>query len=551
MKWQTINKSKNQKFKIKDVIKILLENRGIKTRQQIEEFLDPKLKKNISQLVSIDKNNLKKAVNRIKLAIKNKEQIVVFGDYDVDGICATTILWETLNNHGAKVLPYIPHRVDEGYGLSVTGISNIKNKIPKVELIITVDNGIIANEAVEFANKEGIDVIITDHHVPSEKLPKAFSIIHSTKVCGAGVSWVLCSELNKKTNDDQLVLVALATIADLMPLVGINRAIVKQGIKEIKNTKNTGLLEIIKEAGLAKENIGVYEISYIISPRINASGRIEKAMDSLRLLCTKDKNAARLLAEKLGRTNKKRQKITEESLLNAKAKLATQDKKKLIFIYDEIYEQGVIGLVAGKLVEEYYLPAIVLSKGEKYTKASARSISGFNIIEFIRQASDFLIDAGGHPMAAGFTVKTEDLEKIKEKLEGLAEKLLDKERLTKILKIDCELPFSLLNNELFNEIKRLEPFGMGNPQPVFVSKGLIIKDLRWVGNGNKHLKFRFKGYSPVDSESSFQINGIWFNPGNDLKLVVGDKVDVAYILSENVWNGNSSIELKIKSVKIT
>jgi single-stranded-DNA-specific exonuclease len=543
MKWNILGKLKVKNPSSKDIVKVLLQNRGIKTEKQVKEFLDLKLDSVTTKSVSINTQDLKKTILRIKKAIKDKEQIVVFGDYDVDGICATAIIWETLTSLGAKILPYIPHRVDEGYGLSETGIKNLKLKIKNCSLIITVDNGIVANEAVDFANKNGIDVIITDHHTKLKNLPKAYSIVHTTKLCGAGIAWALSRELNKTGKDNYLELAGLATIADLMPLVGENRTIVKFALDAIRKTSRVGLLEIFKEAQIQKESTGIYEISFIVAPRLNAAGRIETAMDSLRLLCTKDKNAARLLAEKIGRTNRRRQKITEETLLSAKSKLKIGDKK-LIFIHDENYEQGVIGLVAGKLVEEYYLPSIVLSKGKKYTKASARSISGFNIIEFIREAKEFLIDAGGHPMAAGFTVETDKLDLLQEKLETLAEKMVGDSLLTKEIKVDCEIPMEVISLEFLNEIEKLSPFGMGNSTPTFLSSNLIIYDMQLVGANGKHLRLSLK-----DEKFNRWLAAIAFGFGAKTKEIgIGDRVDVVYTVLGDEWNGNKRLQLKIKDI---
>src|SRR3989344_2912910 len=431
-KWKLLY---NHKSKVDEIVKILLKNRGLTNKKEIDRFLNPRLSGVTAKSVGINKNQLEKTIKRINKAIKKKEEVIVFGDYDVDGISGAAILWETLTEAGAKALPYIPHRLDEGYGLSKIGIDNLLLKNPKIKLIITVDNGIVANEAVEYANKKGIDIIITDHHVPpaggTKNLPKAYAIFHTTKLCGAGVAYLLAKEISNfkfqisnkyqspktKIQNNHLELVSLATIADLVPLTGANRTLVKFGIEKLRTTKRPGLLALIKEAEIDKSKIDVFEIGHIIAPRLNAMGRLEYAMDSLRLLCTKDLERAEALAKKLISTNKRRQEMTIETFEHAKSKIKNQsiqqaqDKKSkiksLIFIAHESYQQGVIGLVAGRLVEEFYRPAIVLSIGEKYSKASARSIKGFNIIEFIRTASDLLVDAGGHPMAAGFTVETD------------------------------------------------------------------------------------------------------------------------------------------------
>ncbi len=565
-KWETMSKIKNKKENIKneEVIRILLENRGIKTKKETEDFLNPKLAEVTIENVRISKPQVKKSIDRIKKAIKNKEQIVVFGDYDVDGICGTAILWETLNDLGAKVMPYIPNRIDEGYGLSLAGISNIKNKISNIGLIITVDNGIVANKAVDFAKKQGIDVIITDHHVPPKQLPKAFSIVHTTLLCGAGVAYLLSQEiknkiLNIKNDEDKhLELVALATVADLVPLTGANRTLLKDGLLELHKTKRLGLLALFKEAQINKDSIGVYEIGHIIAPRLNAMGRLENAMDSLRLVCTTNRQRALALAHKLGSTNKERQNVTEEAVTHAKAKVRASkfEKERLLFIYDESYEQGVIGLVAGRLVEEFYKPSIVISKGEVYSKASARSISGFNIIEFIRSELALLVDVGGHPMAAGFTVETTKLALLEKNLKRKAKELLDEEKLKRSLKIDLELPGSLISQKLYDAIQKLQPFGMKNPEPTFLTKNLVIEDMRLVGNDGKHLKMRLTIDDPPAIASKalraglrFTIEGIAFGMGEETGFKMGDKVDVVYTLSENEWNGSKTIELKIKDIR--
>ena len=547
-KWEIINKEKNQKLDTEEIVKILLKNRGIKTKKEITEFLNPKLSTVTALNVGIKKSELKKSVARIKKAIKEKEQIVIFGDYDVDGVCGSAILWETLNSVGAKVLPYIPHRIDEGYGLSEKGIENLKLKIKDCSLIITVDNGIVANKAVDYAKKEGIEVIITDHHVPTKNLPKAFSIVHTTAVCGTAVAYFLAEEFknqHSKFKNSHLELVALATVADLVPLVGANRALLKQGLLELRQTKRLGLLALFKEARIMPKEIGVYEIGHMIAPRLNATGRLGSAMDSLRLICTYDNKRAEELAHKLASTNKERQGVTEEAVVHAKTKVRnSKTEESLLFISDEAYEQGVIGLVAGRLVEEFYKPSIVVSKGEAYSKASARSIAGFNIIEFIREELALLVDVGGHPMAAGFTVETSKLTLLEKKLKKRAKELLSEETLKRSIRIDFELPDFLIVQKMFAAIQKLQPFGMKNPEPVFLTKNLIVEDIRLVGNGGKHLKIRLKS---KDLKTYFE--GIAFGMGEQNGFKIGDRVDVVYNLSENEWNGNKKLQLKIKDVK--
>ena len=553
-KWKILANIKDTKINIKKVVKTLLENRGIKSKKEIEEFLNPKLKKVTIKSIGIDKKQLKNAIARIASAIKNKEQIVVFGDYDVDGITGTAILWETLNSMGAKVMPYIPHRIDEGYGLSIKGIENVKNIYKDLKLIITVDNGIVANKAVDFANEQKIDVIITDHHVLPKNNPNASAIVHTTKLCGAGIAWMLSKQI-KNNEDNHLELVALATVADLVPLKGANRTLLKFGLDKLRKTKRRGLLELFKEAGLEKQMIGVYEIGHIIAPRLNAMGRLEYAMDRLRLICTTDQRRAEDLAHLLGATNKERQDLTLQMVLHAVEKVSTSSRsaglrgasetqKKLLFIADESYEQGVIGLVAGKIVEEFYRPAIVVAIGEKFSKASARSISGFNMIEFIRTASEFLVDAGGHPMAAGFTVETAKLSQLQKALEDRAKTLLNKDLLSRSLRIDMELPISLIDLNLYESLQKLGPFGMGNPEPTFISK-VIIEDMRLVGMEGKHLKL------VVSSQRlGIKFDGIGFGLGKRAsEFKIGDKINIVYVIDRDEWNANVRLQLKIKDLR--
>lgn len=540
-KWEVLNSEIPQS--LEDIERILLSNRNIKTKEEINNFINPKIEDVNSKSVGIDKTHLETAVKRIHKAIKEKEQIIIFGDYDVDGICGTAILWETLNSAGAKVSPYIPNRIEEGYGLSVAGITNVKNQFPDTSLIITVDNGIVASGSVDFANSLNIDVIITDHHTVGPIIPKAVSIVHTTKLCGTAVAWVLSKEFEKELSN-HLDLVALATVADLVPLTDSNRTLLKFGLKELRCTKRVGLLCLFEEAGIEKEKIDTYEIGHVIAPRLNAMGRLENAMDSLRLVCTKDIKRAKKLAQLLSDTNKERQDVTREATIHASSfvRESKMNDKKLLFVVHESYEPGVIGLVAGKLVEEFYRPSIVLSKGEKFSKASARSVAGFNIIDFIRQSSEFLVDAGGHPMAAGFTVENENLEKLQKKFEELVEGLLNDDHFIRNLRIDSTLDFSFLNFDLLDLLSKLSPYGMANPQPVFTTEKVEILDIKLVGKEGKHAKFFL-------SKDDFKISAIGFGMGELIsKIHVGDYVNIAYSIDDDIWNGNRRMQLKLKDI---
>lgn len=552
-KWSVLNKVTNG-----DVTGALLENRGLKSKKEIELFLSPPNPYTLNPSdVEIDKKSLIGAIKRIKKAIEEKESIVVYADYDADGICAGAIMWETLNHLSAKVMPYIPHRVEEGYGLSIKGIDMVREQFHPT-LIITVDHGITAKEKVAYAKKLGIDVIVTDHHVKPKALPDCMTV-HTTKLCGSGVSWFVAKEIARMsheyeiTNKHELVaLAAIGTIADMVPLVGPNRSIVKYGLSAINQTHRVGLDALIIESGLRKGEIETYEVSHILAPRLNAMGRLEHALDALRLLCTHRQEKAKELAEKLGLTNKERQQLTIDTALHAKG-LLPKTLKKLIFIAHEGYNQGVIGLVAGKLVEEYYRPAIVISIGEIYSKASARSISGFNIVEAIRKSSDILVDVGGHPMAAGFTIETKNLKALQNRLEELADKELTDEKLTRTLKIDAEIPLEMVTQDLWQKLQKLQPFGFGNPEPVFATKEVTVKDARLVGSDGKHLKLKVVPLSTLDPNPHTlnPLEAIAFGMGELYgKLQPGESIDIAYSIDLDTWNGNKRLQLKIKDIHI-
>ncbi len=548
-KWEVLNKSRGSVENDK-IVEILLENRGIKTKKEKEEFLNPRLEDITFETVQVDRDAVRRSIKRIEKAVKNNEKVVIYGDYDVDGICGTAILWETLYGFYKNVIPYIPHRVDEGYGLSTKGIEDILSTNPDVKLIITVDNGIVANDAVDYANKKKIDVIVTDHHVAGEKAPDAFSIVHTIKLCGTGVAYLLSQEIVKNHEsrsmnngkDEHLGLVALATVADLVPLVGANRTFVKFGINALHTTKRPGLLALLADAAIRKEDISTYEIGHIIAPRLNAAGRITHAMDSLRLVCTKDAVRAKKLAANLSQTNRDRQFLTEESTVHAN--LITEVTENIIFVASPEYNPGVIGLIASRLVEKHYRPAFVLSIGGEVAKGSARSVAGFNIIEFIRLFDEFLIDAGGHPMAAGFTIKTERIEEFKKVLVAGSKRSISEEILTRVLKIDCELSFNEISNSLFESIQKLKPFGMANSEPVFLSKNVRIESTRFVGRDSKHLKLQL-------SQNGKTFDAILFSLENYPKIKQGDKIDLVYNLNQDSWSGTNRIQLKLRDIHLS
>ncbi len=542
-------KHQNEKDNIQKIINTLLKNRGIETEKQKEEFLNPTRPEKIEiKDTGINEKSIIKVIRRIKLAQKEKQKTIIFGDYDVDGVTSSAIIWQYLYSTGLDVLPYIPDRFSEGYGIKPGSIEELHKKYPDLKLIITVDNGIIAFEAIKKAGELGIDVIVIDHHQKSERYPDAYAIIHTTKLCGAGISWFLIRELSRIIHNtkyvihDFLELAALGTVADQMKLTGINRSIVKYGLEELNNTKSAGLNALIDISGIKKGAIGVYEINYMIAPRLNAMGRIEHAIDSLRLLCTRSSKKAFELAELLNRTNARRQKTVDEVVERVKIQMSKKSMGKII-VLDGDYHEGVIGLAASKLVDEFFRPAIVISKGETISKGSARSIPGFVIIDAIRSAGELLLGGGGHEMAAGFSIHTKDLKKFGSVLEKYAEKNIDISLLEKKLKSDSELTQNDLSRQLVSEIRKMEPFGIGNPTPLFVTYGCVIDSVKKVGRSGNHIKFTLK-------KTSEYIEAVIFNCLNELeKFENGMKVDLVYNLEENYWNGNVTLQMKVKDVR--
>lgn len=549
-KWNILGTIFDKEHRVDDIIHVLFRNRGITKASEKDAFLHPKDPVTLTAKdVGINPKELKRAFQRIQKAIKEKESIVVYTDYDADGITAGAILWEALYELGARVMPYVPHRVDEGYGLSQKGIDRVQKDYDPA-LIITVDHGITAVKQVEYAKKHGIDVVVTDHHVEQQRNPDC-PIIHTTDLSGAGVSWFLANMLltkNKEKARDLLALAGVGTIADMVPLVGANRSIVVYGLKELKKTKRLGIAALVKDAGISQTAMSTSDVSHILAPRINAMGRLEHALDALRLLCTKDPDRATRLAQTLGLTNRERQQLTIDTTMHAVELYKKKDAKTIphiLVVSDSSYNQGVIGLVAGKLVETYYRPTIVIAVGETISKASVRSIRGFDIISFLRRHSAYLVDVGGHPMAAGFTIETKHIRKFTKEVESAAKEDIQESLLVQSIAIDLEIPFTAIGPSLYERIADFAPFGIGNPEPVFATKEVMIESIRLIGAKQNHLKLKL---SHASAKTPFDAVGFglgeWYG-----KIKQGMIVDVAYTIDKNEWNGNTTLQIKLRDIR--
>lgn len=545
MRWKVLAriKSENSQKRREEIIENLFKNRGLKTTKQKKEFLEPQDPYQLTPKdVGVSSVQLAKATKRIRKAIRDKEKVVVYGDYDTDGVCATAIIWETLNELGLDVMPYIPQRED-GYGLKVEVITQMAKE--DVKLIVTVDQGIVHSRQVKHAKKIGIDVIITDHHQPGKKKPKAVAIVHTIKLAGAGVAWYLANWLVKKfkskVKKPGLDLVTIGTITDMVPLVGPNRSIVKFGLKAVQKTKRPGLLSLFQFAGVEKGKVGTYEVGFIIGPRINASGRMDDPMEALRLICTPNENRAISLAQKINQKNKERQELMRQTSFHARKLWLKEDgQSALIFVYHQSYEHGVVGLVANKLKDEFYRPAVVLAPRKNHWVGSARSVDEFSIVEAIRELKDIIGEHGGHRLAAGFSVPSDKLEEAKKRLINQAEKKLAKMKLTPQLEIETEIKLTDLNFSFYQELEKFAPFGIGNPQPVFASRELRISNLKRVGADNQHLKFRINGFEAI----GFGLGEIFS------QLSVSKPIDAAFNFFLNKWNNQKKLELRVKDIKV-
>lgn len=529
----------------------LLWDRGLKTQKEIDEFFNPDYDEDLHDPFLM--KGMKKAVVRILKATKNQERITVFGDYDADGVCGTAILSDTLKALGVAPGIYIPDRNKEGYGLNLKAVEEVASN--KTNLIITIDCGITDFEEVKFANKLGMDVIIVDHHEAPDKIPPAFSVVNPRqrgeaypfrKLAAGGVAFKLAQALlseSKKARGWEkwlLDLVAIATVADMMSLVGENRTLVKYGLVVLTQTKRLGLQELMKTARVT--NLDTYTLGYILGPRLNAAGRMDHANTAYELLIAESREEAENLARKLNEKNQSRQRLTDKIIHEIEGRLKIE-KEKLIFEGDENWPVGIVGLIAGRLTDKYYRPSVIFQKMKEISKGSARSIESFNIVEAFAKCKKLLVDFGGHPQAAGFTILTENLEKFKKKILEIANKKIKEKDFIPMLSIDLELEAEDLNFELYEEIQRFAPFGEDNSRPLFLIKGLKASHLRIVGNNGNHLKCYLTKESKGFPAIGFCLGGLC-----DM-IREGEEIDVVFELIVNEWNGTSELQLKIIDLK--
>jgi len=473
----------SKELKISGITSQVLINRGISSVSQADEFLNAGFRQMLDPFSFPD---MKKSVERIKQAARNKEKVMIFGDYDVDGITSVALLHNSLKKLGIFTEYYMPHRIKEGYGLSKDILSIAKAS--GVGLLITVDCGIGNMRQIHELKKNNIDTIITDHHQPfGHDLPCAVGIINPKvnaspykyrDLAGVGVAFKLCQALSGSSLIDELDLVAIGTVADVVPLTGENRIIVKEGLKVISKARRPGLKALINKAGIRGNKFNPAFISFILAPRLNASGRIGSAQDSLNLLLSSDDEKAQELADLLEQHNRARQRLESRIMEEAEAiinKDVNFKEHKVIVVAKENWHQGVLGIVASKLADRFYRPAIVISLNEKMCKGSARSIKNFHLFNALGECSRFLDGFGGHAHAAGLTITRESIDDFRDSINRLAHKQLSLEDLLPSLDIDMELGLSDLEEKAAGELEKLAPFGVGNREPLFLTRKLKLK----------------------------------------------------------------------------
>ena len=561
-RWQIANRLPPETDKLLDsyppILRQILYNRGYATPEKASAYLEARPPEGTDPLSML---GMSEAVARLEIALQRGESMAVYGDYDVDGVTATALLVEAFKPLGARVRAYIPNRFDEGYGLNREALETLKEE--GTDLVITVDCGIRSPAEAEYARQIGLDLIISDHHHPGDELPEAVAVINPRQpgdaypdkdLAGVGLAYKILSVLLATRSqasqsppgeggaESYLDLVALGTVADLAPLVGENRALVRAGINQLHKPVRQGVRSLMAIAGVQAERLRATDIGFMLGPRLNAAGRIDTALDALALLTTKDVQVAGRLAQQLDVQNRERQSITRDIQEHAEqAALAAEADPLILFAAHPDYNPGVVGLAASRLTDQYYRPAIVAQRGEEFTRGSCRSISEFHITEALDQCADLLEHYGGHAAAAGFTVKNENLPELIQRLREIASQQLSPHDLRPTMVADAEMNLLDLKPDLLDYLERLQPTGYGNRQALFVSRDVQVMAWRAVGKDGDHLKLTVSdGWITFDAIAFRQ--GYW----QDL---LPPKIDLMYTFELNEYKGRSALQLNVRDIK--
>jgi single-stranded-DNA-specific exonuclease len=555
----TIQRELQDKLDLPPLTLRLLYTRGLVDAEQIAQFLNPSLDHLFDPFLML---NMAVATDRVLAALRNRERIMVYGDYDVDGITAVSLLYLVLSQLGGDVSYYIPNRLEAGYGVNTDGIEAAEAK--GVGLMISVDCGITAISEVAFATRRGIDFIVTDHHEAGDDLPEAVAILNpkqpldeypARELAGVGVAYKLAQAIYEKIDqprgalEEHLDLVALGTAADIVPLVGENRIFAHFGMKQIGLTRKPGLQSLSHIAGLMEEDreISPGQVIFGLAPRLNAAGRLGDSMRAVQLLTTRDEETARQIAKELDEENRRRKQFDEQTLREALAKVEQEidlEQDRIIVLDSDQWHQGVIGIVASRLVETYHLPTVMISVENDEGKGSARSIPAFHLTEALRECHDLLQKYGGHKYAAGLSISRSNIPAFRERIKDVARRMLVPDDLVRKLEVDAEIDLHSIDDEFLVNLERLAPFGPQNTRPIFVSRGLkTAGPAQRVGPARKHLRLRARQGQTV-------IDGIGFGFGDAADQVnrPNTAFDLAYVPEYNYWQGNKRIQLRIRDI---
>ncbi len=546
----------SNQLKISPLVARLLMLRGLIDHDETRCYLSSSLRSDLPSPFKMA--DMQPAVERIVRAIRTNELIAIWGDYDVDGTTGAAVLVCFLREIGAEPIYYIPHRIEEGYGLNIEGLRRLKER--GVSLLVTVDCGISNAFEIESAQAMGLDIVVVDHHQPPEALPPALAVINPHRpdcpfpdknLCAAGLAFYLVIGLRASLRDGgwftrsqhpdvrrYLDIVTLGTIADMVPLKGVNRTLIRRGLAELGGSTRPGVVALKQVARIAAGAISAGQVGFQLGPRINAAGRVDDAIKVVELLTTNSNEVALRIAQELDQHNRERRlieaNVLEQALAYIEERLNAAERYSLV-LGSEGWHPGVLGIVASRIVEKYHRPTVVIGFEGGRGKGSARSIPGFHMVDGFKRCADYLEKYGGHEHAGGLSIHAEKIDSFTEAFESVAREWLQSEDLLPLLEIDAELKFSDVGLSLIRQLECLKPFGVGNPEPLFVSRTVEVCEHKTFSGG---ARFRFRQEGRV-------AGGVAFGIGGDFPCIAGGLVDISYKLSENVWNGTSAVELKL------
>lgn len=550
-----------EQLRVSPLVARLLVQRGYADTDSARRYLSSSLREDLpSPFEMID---MEPAVRRLIQAIRNREQIGVWGDYDVDGTTGAAVLVTFLREIGTEPIYYVPHRIEEGYGLNFEGMRRLKER--GVDLLVTVDCGISNAREVEAARGLGLDVVVVDHHEPPEELPPAVAVINPHRhdcrfpdkgLCAAGLAFYLVIGLRAKLRDESwfqrpapdirryLDIVTLGTIADMVPLKGVNRTLLRRGLAELSASERPGVVALKQVAGIPAGMVTAGQVGFRLGPRINAAGRVDYGIKVVELLTTESSEVALRIAQELDEHNSERRvveaAVLEQALTQASAMIDGGSRHSLV-VAGEGWHPGVLGIVASRLVERYYRPTVVIGFNGSEGKGSARSIRGFHLVDGFRGCAEHLVKFGGHEYAGGLSITSDRLDGFAAAFEAVARQRLTTDDLLPLLEVDAALDFPQIGHPLLRELEVLKPFGVGNPEPLFMTAAAQVCERKVFSAG---VRYRLR-------QSGRVISGVIFGVGEDYSGQPGESIDVVYRLGENEWNGTSTVELKIADVKLS